>query len=807
MYHVVGIGLTAILFYLISYFFYHTGLYTLQFHRKIWNTILATTFFFTALAGLVMALQLTYRWDVPNIKSILKWHVEVGLGMTITGIFHFIWHLSYFRKIFEPQNNSEENIVPDGMTSASIKTNLFIIGFVSSSIQLLMIREMMNISGGYELIAGFFLASWLLGSAIGAAIAGKSNLMNIRKINLVFSISPIISLLLLLFLSRLFFDSGETPSLLVSLIYTFLVLIPFCLISGFTFVKLISIAKSYNGFVPGKSFSVETTGGIIAGITISFMLSGQINTYKLLFLIIILTNAYAALNNRTTSPKTSILIKCISLLLASAIIITNPDNLFRQILLPGIKVADSEDTAYGNITTGSYMGDKSVYYNQRLLLYNDDAMEREENIHYVMLQSRSPEKVILISGSLNSLLPELEKYSVKKVIYIERDPALIKPEIAGNVTFSGDLIISNKDAFRYIRNSNELVDAVILLVPPPSTLLLNRYYTTEFFSDVKRVLKPGGVFLCSPGPGDTYFNGESLNLYSSIYNSLSGVFKRVEPVVGNKLYFISSDSVLSLSFCMLSENKGIRNTYVSPDYLSDDLIKKRSDEVVSLMDKEVKPNRSEFPVACFHFLSYNFSKNLNEKTPSLILIIVMFAVPLFVIKKKNMLMFFSASSLAGFEIIILLTLQITIGNMYHLTGLVIAGLMTGLAVGSGCDIRLLRTSSILLKCLVIIVFYLCIGLIYSYLIKIKSEYVAIMIIMLSAFFPGIITGNLFRELTIKSDNILCSSAVYSADLSGSAFGFIFISGFAVPALGIKLSIYLLSLFVLTGFLFGTLKNK
>ena len=47
--------------------------------------------------------------------------------------------------------------------------------------------------------------------------------------------------------------------------------------------------------------------------------------------------------------------------------------------------------------------------------------------------------------------------------------------------------------------------------------------------------------MCSPGPGNDYFNKESINLYSSIFNSLSSVFRNVKPVVGNKLYFIASD--------------------------------------------------------------------------------------------------------------------------------------------------------------------------------------------------------------------------------------------------------------------------
>ena len=126
----------------------------------------------------------------------------------------------------------------------------------------------------------------MIGSAIGASLAGKSTLNDIRKINLVFSISPLISLILMLFLSRVFLSPGETPSFLVSIIYTLLVLIPFCFVSGFTFIKLITIAGSENNLVPGKSFSIETTGGIVAGIIIALLTSGLLNTYKLLLLII-----------------------------------------------------------------------------------------------------------------------------------------------------------------------------------------------------------------------------------------------------------------------------------------------------------------------------------------------------------------------------------------------------------------------------------------------------------------------------------------------------------------------------------------
>lgn len=147
MYHIIGTGITISIFYLISFIFYRIGLYSLALHRKLWNIILAGTFLFTALAGLFMALQINFKWDIPVVKVILKWHVEIGVCLALTGIFHFIWHLSYFGKIF---SGSETKSAYHGFQkpdTGSVISNLFIVGFAGTAIQFLLIREVMNISG------------------------------------------------------------------------------------------------------------------------------------------------------------------------------------------------------------------------------------------------------------------------------------------------------------------------------------------------------------------------------------------------------------------------------------------------------------------------------------------------------------------------------------------------------------------------------------------------------------------------------------------------------------------------------------
>jgi len=801
MYHVAGTGATLVILYLISYFFYRSNFYSLQFHRKLWNSILATAFVLTALAGLFLALQINYKWNIPAIKTILKWHVECGVAMAVTGLFHFIWHLSYFIKI----HKKEEKIIPPPVPvlqadATDISTNLFIIGFISSSVQLLFLKEIMNITGGYEIIAGAFLCSWLIGSAAGSRLAPKSPFSDIGRINLYFSFGPLFSLTLMLLLSRLFLKPGETPSFLVSILFTSLVLIPFCIISGFTFIKMISAGKGKN-ILPGKSFSIETAGGIIAGIMISFLSAGILNTYQSLLLIIILAISYSVLTFYISHKSHKLLFKVVVLAASTGIILSSPDILFRQILLRGLNISETIDTPYGNVTIGEYQKDTSIYYNQRLLIYNNDVTESEEDIHYAMLQADTPRDVLLISGPLTTRISEIMKYDIQNIVYVERDPALTKFERTSNQKISSVLKIENDDALTFVRNTYETFDAIIMLLPPPSSLSLNRYYTLEFFTSVKSKMNKGGVFSCSPGVNTNYLNQESVRLYSSIFNSLQAVFKNVIPVCGNKIYFIASDKDLSTAICSMVRDKKIENIYVGPDYLADDLIASKSEEVSSLLDHTVRLNRASFPIASFYYQSFNLTKDLNEKIPAIILLFGIFILSARTLKKNNGIMFFSAFALAGYEILLLLILQLTAGNMYQITGLIISGLMAGLAVGSGIKIHFLEKKSYLFKVVILISLYLLSAMTVDMVMSLSGHFIIVVLLIISGFLPAVITGSFFRVLTFDQSDNFNTSDIYSADLAGSAIGFIVFSGFSVPLLGIRMSIFLLPFLILTGFLF------
>lgn len=679
-------------------------------------------------------------------------------------------------------------------------TALFITGFISSSVQLLMLREMLNITGGYELIAGSFLCSWLIGSALGSALARGLTVSGIGKISLLFTTGPLLSIILMLSLTRLILSPGETPSFPAGLIFTFTALLPFCLLSGFTFIKFTEAGKT-TGQTPGISFSVETAGGILAGIVISVIGAGILNTYQALLIITFMGITWSLLTFFIKNRTEKLVLKTGVMLLISILILFPPDFFFRQILLKNVKVTETFDTPYGNITRGEYKGEASTYYNQRLITYGSDIAESEEDIHYGMLQTKNPATVLIISGSAKSRINEISKYDIRELVYVERDPALSSCIETGTGNEKVLLTVINDDALSYIRETPVRFDAVIMLLPPPSSLSLNRYYTFEFFGSVKKIMNEGAVFSCSPGINPNYFNREAVRLYSSVYNSMKAVFGNVVPVGGNKLYFIASDNEISTSFCRLTDEKELLNSYVCSDYLSDDLVTARSEEITALMDSTVKTNRSAVPAATFYYQSFLLSMDTGAKIPAIVLLTGLFAMSLLNFRKATGLMYFSALALAGYEIILLLMLQLTLGNMYQATGLIIAGLMAGLATGTGSRRLFHKGRHMAMRTIILAMLYTISGLFCGSIPDITLKPVVTGLLILMGFLPAVITGSFYRDLTSAGSNCQNPSQVYSSDLSGSAIGFLAFSGMAVPLLGISISLFILPLLAATGFLF------
>jgi len=70
------------------------------YHRRIWNTLLLFTATVSCLFGFFLVIQLNYGFLGSWYRPILTWHVECGIAMTIILVFHVVWHISYYKRLF-----------------------------------------------------------------------------------------------------------------------------------------------------------------------------------------------------------------------------------------------------------------------------------------------------------------------------------------------------------------------------------------------------------------------------------------------------------------------------------------------------------------------------------------------------------------------------------------------------------------------------------------------------------------------------------------------------------------------------------
>jgi predicted membrane-bound spermidine synthase/Na+-translocating ferredoxin:NAD+ oxidoreductase RnfG subunit len=85
-------------------------------------------------------------------------------------------------------------------------------------------------------------------------------------------------------------------------------------------------------------------------------------------------------------------------------------------------------------------------------------------------------------------------------------------------------------------------DIVIINLPDTTSSVLNRYYTLEFYRQVKDALRPGGVLQVRVAGGENILGTELINLGASTKLTLEEVFSQLVLTPGEETWFIVSDS-------------------------------------------------------------------------------------------------------------------------------------------------------------------------------------------------------------------------------------------------------------------------
>ncbi len=795
-YHVLPIGVATLFVYLFSLYLGSTGFTGRNSHRRFWNWILLGSFTATALIGLFLALKINYKWDIPLAGSLLPWHVEMGIAMAFAAIIHLTWHTGYYLRSGGHGLNDGPGHAARGATPVPQKNMvplLFLTGFLSSSSQFIMMREAAILAGGTEAGAGLFLWLWLIIAAAGALAGSRSQIINIRRMIWTLISGTALSPVMFVVMNSLILSPGETPSFQQMLVIVAVSIAPVTFISSLVFVRFSSMRQKTGASTPGSSFGTETAGSVTAGLLTALTVTVSIPNYQL-YILILLTSTIIVTWLMDYPPVVGRAALVILIPVTVLSVVIHPDKAFRSMLLRGVKVEKSIDTPYGNISMGVYGGENTVFYDHRPLFFMNDLITAEENIHYAMLQREGYDKVILISGGLKRHLAELSKYDIRELSYLEPDPGLLKAEGAHD-TVCGTMRVrvERTDPVTFMRESGEMYDAVLQLIPPPSTLSVSRFYTAEYFRTIKDHLSANGIFMCTPMPWYNYSPESYRKGFSPLYNAMTGVFSHVTIIPGTLLYAIASDKPLTSGVVRLAEEQSLASNYVNSDYLDDNEIRARRDQVLSQTDSSSGMNTASRPVSSL-FANILSLEKMGVKGGIITLLALLVLIPFIFATRGSLMMFTASAGLAGFGMIMIFILQMAVGNIYILSAVILSLLMAGLAAGASWRGKAAITD-LKIPALLITALFTLTGLMTPTLVT-SAPGPVLAFIFIALPLAGFFTGVIYRILTARTSGSSTTGIVYAADLAGSALGYLTVATLLVPLAGTANASFILAAVIL-----------
>lgn len=582
---------------------------------------------------------------------------------------------------------------------------IILFGFTCISSQIVLIRELLILFYGNEFSIGLILGSWFFGGTIGSWLLGgfadkiKDKIFAFSACQLLLSILLPLSIFFVRSIKLIFnITPGEILPLPLMAISSLIILIPLTGILGFTFCLG---CKEYKAI--GAVYAFEGIGATIGGLLVSFFLIKTFNSFEIMGILSLLNIIMAFF------LKANLKAIILSLFFTGMFLFWNKiDRYSIRRQFPGYNVISSQSSIYGNITLTERQNQYSFFYNGLYLYTIPDRLGSEEAVHFNLLLNPDPLNVLLIGGNVG-LIGEIIKHPVKDIDYVELDPLIIKmaiehlPKAYSSLLKDKRVNIKNYDGRFFIKRTDKKYDCVIICVGSPCTAQLNRYYTVDFFKELKKVLKPSGIVSFSLPFSENYISFELSNFLNSIYYSLSNVFPDVKTIPGNTLYFLacSKKGVLSYDYKQMMERvkeREIDIKFVREYYLYDKLSKERIKKIEGVLGKkEIKINYDERPISYHYNLIFwlgKFGNSLFKKAMEwvqeerLFLISICFFLFIFlfgIFGNKNAILLAimtTGFSEMAFQTLVLLSFQIIYGYMFYKLGLIITSFMIGLSCGS-----------------------------------------------------------------------------------------------------------------------------
>lgn len=631
--------------------------------------------------------------------------------------------------------------------------SLLTLGFTSLISQVVVIRELAMSFYANEFFIGWILFCWLLVTA-GGSVFGARTSNDIRGIFRLLGICQVLAALLfpvtiiLIRFGRLILKApaGAFPELLPSAIFSFVALIPLCLVLGIQFAVAAKgrtfLTSCRTGLSPicelksgvdsenvtsslskaaaqavGGAYLWECFGFIAGGVFFSFLLVFA-NEFRVAAIPGFLNLAASFLAFQFCQEKKMIRwIVAIAAILFPAWLFVSSGSLQQrtsQSRFPNETLVRTENTIRGNVSVTQIGSQYNFYQNGLLLGANREDFASESLVHFPMLAHPDPQKILLLGTGFNGPLQQILKHGPREVFAVELDPELLKiaagflPEDLLGTLRDSRVRFWVGDPRDFLRSEGGDFDVIIANFPDPSSVLINRNYTEQFFRSVRSHLSAEGVFATHITFAANTLTPESERLGSSIYATMGQVFPVLQVLPEDTLFFLAAAQD-TFSFDPQKMGRRLFERGIQPDLVTADQILYRfgNDRVgritTAFSNALLKTQNTDLrPRACY----FTFLRWLSQFDPGAAKILSALAkIPFSVVVTAGLfgILFFggfskkqeqrtqklalvsmgiSGFSMMAFEIVVIYLFQAAYGDLYYRLAWVITAFMAGLGAGT-----------------------------------------------------------------------------------------------------------------------------
>jgi len=706
----------------------------------------------------------------------------------------------------------------------TIRRNILFVamGFVAMVAQIVVMRRLIIVFGGNELVSGAVLAGWLGFSGIGNLIAGRfaDRLEDIER-------SVAISFIILAFIVPLTIAAsmlvkvilGIPPPVIVGLtsvvVPILAILAPLGVAIGISFTLACRLPQKEGAAGIGRVYMLDTLGAAAGGVIFSLVAIVYLSAMQagIIAAAVLITALGLAFDRR------SIKVASLGLTIMLAILLCFSQSIESKLISlqwRGYNTAVQKETRFANLMITDNRGERTMFVDGRPSFSLPLPETYETIANLPLIEHGDPKDVAIVGGGISGVLSQWKKWKLESAFFIRLDP---EETVLERFSMPSDLAelppwarILQADARRLFRDglpggcTENCLDVIIIDVGDPDTASADRYFTSQFFEEVKRMLRPDGILMIGLLEPANAIAQEAKKVLGTVRRSLGDVFAHTIIVPLDRFYFISSEASNQVTNDTAELIRRLRAQGMGESFLVTRVLAGIYPERVAGFSEEIEEAALTAPVNTdtrpFAYLAgmllwerraggrgADFLRAGTKLRPWMGVLILATLVALSIVfgrkspERVRSTFILSATGLAAitYEIVLLVHYQMVEGILVWRIGLILTAFMVGAGLGAGIVTRIIRKGA-LNRVLIISLILMAIYIPFQFSVCRLSFILANFIIGL---FGGWIYQLVALGLVSESRGVgKTAGIVESSDHWGSAAGALLASVLIVPLFGL-----------------------